>query len=344
MVDPDDKLVERYSRILPQLDEEPKSLETFIRKADTLFNLLKNDNAKNIFLNCVKDSTTESTYADIASLKTWEEIKQELKVIILPRKTISQLHNDLQNVVKDPLDTIVGFSEKIKKAMNGLKNAHRLSDRTVLEADWKRVFDIIETQALTTFIQGLSPQLRNWIMAKDFKTLKEAENHARTLEYLDKESIPAITDSNQTYQDSKPINKSFKMCFKCHRMGHTADRCFSANIPRINFSGLPIDTYYKPQNINPIRDNFISPNAQSHGYIYQRQELLCTHCGGRNHNKESCYRLQSAVKCTYCGKAGHEIANCLRKISDLPHQPEINHIYYDNYPQVPLGIQPDYDI
>lgn len=132
----------------------------------------------------------------------------------------------------------------------------------------------------TSFI--LSPQLRDWILTKHFETLKEA----MALEYLGRESTSV----------RKPINKSLKICFKCNRMGHTADRCFSANIPRINFPDIPRDRYYKPQNIQPIRDNFIRPNAQSQG------TMLCTHCGGRNHNIKSCYKLRSAVKCTYCGK------------------------------------------
>lgn len=182
------KLLERYSRILPVLVEEPKSLEIFIRKADSLYSMLKNDNEKTIFLNCVKDCTTEGTYTDVAPLKTWEEVKTQLKNIVLPRKTISQFHTELTNVTKLASDTIVEFAEKIKKIANCLKNAHRLSDTTVKEEDWVKIFNIIETQALTSFVQGLTPQLRNWIMARDFKTLKEAENLARSLEYLDNDS------------------------------------------------------------------------------------------------------------------------------------------------------------
>lgn len=182
-----DKLIERFGRILPPLVEEPKSLETFLRKGDTLFASLDVEDAKEIFLKVVKDSTTENTYQNIAPLKTWDEVKQELKSIVLPRKTVSQLHHELAIVAKHPSDTIVDFSDKIKRIMNGLKNAYRLSDIKAKEDDFKRLFDTIETQGLTTFTRGLSPQLRNWTMAKDFKTLKDAENHARSLEYLDEE-------------------------------------------------------------------------------------------------------------------------------------------------------------
>lgn len=341
MGETNDKLVERYTRFLPVLEQNQKSLETFIRKADTLFALLPDNNAKGIFLNCVKNSTTESTYADIAALTTWDGVKQELKAIILPRKTVSQLHNELTNITKSPAETIVEFAENIKKVANGLKDAHRLSDRTVAEADWKLIFDIIETQSLTTFTQGLSPQLRNWVMARDFKTLREAESHARTLEYLDVEptqQTPPIPSLNQTRQGSNQLTRPPpRECGRCHKLGHTADRCFASNIPRINFSGIPRDTngLQKPRGINPIRDNFSRYNSQGprvNRPDYQRPDLLCTHCGGRNHTKESCFQLRAAIKCTYCGRAGHTIANCLRKISDQPHVKKINHMYYGRNP------------
>lgn len=346
MTESNEKLLERYSRILPVLIETPKSLETFIRKADTLYKSLPNDAAKEIFLNCVKDSATESTYDNIALLTTWDNVKRELKAKILPRKTISQLHDELSKVKKDPSDTIVEFADKIKRVANGLKDAHRLSDRTVLEADWKKMFDIIETLSLNTFIQGLSPQLRNWTMARDFKTLRLAEDHARTMEHLDLGNTePRATTSSdqprqlQRYQDTTPKTAGLT-CYRCNKAGHRALDCHT-NIPRVTFSGIPRDTTKRPQGINPIRDNFVRPIGQNQDRpYYRRQEpLLCTHCGGRNHNKNTCFKWRSEVKCTYCGRAGHLIADCLRKIADQPHQRKINHISYGDNPQFSSGQQ-----
>lgn len=351
MAESNDKLVERYGRILPPFSEDPNSLETFIRKADSLFKLLPDQNAKDIFLNCVKDATSGSTYNDVALLPTWEEVKQELKVRILPRRTITQLHQELASVIKKPSDTIITFADKIKRIANGLKNAHRVSDLTVTEEGWKRIFYLIESQALNTFIEGLSPQLRNWTIARDFKTLRDAENHCRSMEHLDintrandnqsrdiqYQNAPAVNQNRANHfrppQVTIPNHRPVRECQRCHRVGHRTDQCFAGNIPRVNFSGIPRDTL--PRGDNVRRSNFRRPDEMVknfQGPLYQGQELLCTHCGGRNHTKESCYKLRAAVKCSYCAKAGHTITNCLRKISDQPLQPRINHMYYNQYP------------
>lgn len=339
MAESNDKLVERYSRILPPFAEDPKGLETFLRKGDSLFKMLTNQNAKDIFLNCIKDATTECIYHEIALLKTWEEVKNELKTIILPRRTISQLHTELASVTKHPSDTIATFADKIKRIMNGLKNAHRLSDMTVDDEGWKRIFVLIETQALNTFIEGLSPQLRNWTIAKDFKNLKDAVNHARTMEHLDTNTSYANTQGwgNQfkDLQGAIPKNRPVKECQKCRRLGHRTEECFSANIPRINFSGIPRDNL--PQGNNPIRSNFVRPteNKQfTQRPVYASRELLCTHCGGRNHTKDTCFKLRAAVKCTFCGKPGHVASNCLSKLTNQPFQSKINHMYYNDIPSL----------
>lgn len=115
MTEAKQKQVERYSRVLPLLEDDEKSLEIFIRKADTLYSLLTTEDEKKLFLKCVKDYTTANTYSDIALLESWDAVKLELKSRILPSKTVTQLHSDLIAVKKDPWEPISTFTDKIKK-------------------------------------------------------------------------------------------------------------------------------------------------------------------------------------------------------------------------------------
>lgn len=205
--------VERYSRILSTLEEDPQSLEIFIRRAETLHSVLPDDDAKKIFLNCVKNCTTGNTYSDIASLETWPEVRDELRVMLLPQKSISQLYIELASIRKFSGEPIVEFTVRIKKIVNALKNAHKQSDTTAAEAAWVKVFEMIDSQALNSFVQGLGTQMKNWVMARDFKTLKSASDYAQGLEYTDKEMF-------QSTDMQRPI------CTFCGKMGHNEEKCF----------------------------------------------------------------------------------------------------------------------
>lgn len=328
MAEAKQKQIERYSRMLPVLVEDARSLESFIRKADTLYNLLTDKDDQALFLNCVKDCTSENTFSDIAALTTWEEVKTELKIIILPVKSVSQLHSELTILKKYPWESITVFTDKIKKIANALKNAHTLTDQKAADTAWVKIFEMIETQSLNTFIEGLGPQMKNWVMAKSFKTLKEASTYAKELEHFDRE----IKKSVVTNKVNEPINaqnpnwrnpatNQQKVCNQCNRKGHTATECYSKTVmPRVNF-----------ERTGQNRESFQKPRLQ---------RPLCTYCGKQGHTKDRCYGIR-AENCSYCGKAGHILANCLRKIADQP-QAKMNFMNYENEQRLPM--QPFYPV
>lgn len=269
MAEAKQKQVERYSRVLPQLEDNEKSLEIFIRKADTLYSLLTTEDGKKLFLKCVKDCTTASTYADIALLESWEAVKLELKSRILPSKTFTQLHSDLTAVKKHPWEPISTFTDKIKKISNDLKDAHRQTDSTATEADWKRIFDMIEIQSLTTFIHGLEPNMKSCVLAKDFKTLKAAETYVKGLEQFvtGTTSLPISTRFNQANQPQQ------QFCFNCKRSGHIAANCFA-----------------QPNNERPICTYcHIQGHTKDRCFKFEAADK-CTYCGKTNHNIANCLR------------------------------------------------------
>lgn len=92
-----------------------------------------------------------------------------------------------------------------------MKDAHRKTDSTATETDWKRIFDMIEIQSLTTFIHGLESQMKSCVLAKDLKTLKTAETYVKGLEQFVTEttSPPIFTQFNKANQPQQ------QFCFNC---------------------------------------------------------------------------------------------------------------------------------
>lgn len=155
-----------------------------------------------------------------------------------------------------PNETVAQFASDIRRL------SHRL--------------DLSSEQSLTTFVQGLRPELKNYVVLQRPKTFAEAKNHAKL-----KETLP----------DDRPIGRTDEI-LKAIAMTKPSVAAYDGNNSRTNHSHeRPLG---RDDIVQLIRQEFRRPgNQQLQGPDYRNQRTF----DGR-------------PICNYCRKPGHVAYVC----------------------------------
>lgn len=283
---------------LPILENNAKGLELFLSRSDLIFSTIPttDDDLKKFFLSYVKSCTSAFVKLAIQDLGTYELVRAALVARLLPKKTLMQLNEEISKISQFSDETILNYSDRINKLSNAIIVLQKESNPDATKETLKVLLDLINNQALEIFTKGLRGDMKNWVMAKDYKTLSEAVTYAVSKE----PQLVSVKTPVKTPENPKDVN-SVQKCYKCGLAGHLANYC-----------------KYKPaQNRESSK-----PSGS---------KFYCNFCKRSGHTEDRCFaakRAKDKPSCTYCGQNTHTSQNCMRSITDQPHNKagNINHM------------------
>ena len=184
------------------------------------------------------------------------------------------------------------FKIEQRVKINNLK--HRDQPFNEYARDFLTIVNDLETmgdeEALSCFIQGLKPKTKVDVLNANPANLTEAIRIATNYE------------SNRQPLNIRQVNSAnFKdlTCYKCKKMGHTANVCrskgYSANKPFQKSS-------FRPN----FKTNFSKPTFRKPNFIKKFTSKFTNNKGGSGNNN-------SNVVCHHCKKKGHFASNCYKK-------------------------------
>lgn len=223
------------------LEPNPNGLELFLNRADLIYMLILNDEkSKAFFLSGIKSCITGNEKLAIQDLETYELIKSVLISRIVPKKHIVERFKDLLNIHQNPQESILDYSDRIRRSMYDLNTTYKLRYKEDSSQNIDYFYLMNMRNSLDTFIIGIFNQkLRSLVICKDFLNLEEAILYAREKE-LQLEIKPCATqeqlilgqtlNSSNVTKDEKtstkcPLNKPIFKCGLCFRTNHQSKYC-----------------------------------------------------------------------------------------------------------------------
>lgn len=225
-------------RLLPvtSLENNPKSVEFFLNRADLIYSKLNKESSKSFFLNYIKSLTTGTINLRIKPLSTWKLIKSELKNFIWPYKPILQRLQDQLSISQFPEETILSYSDRLFLELELLNESYKLK-----YTDFStEIFDFLclvnMHNSLDIFVKGIyCKDLKTILQGRDYKTLTEAVKYARDKEMLlidsnnRKNSVQSENYNSNVFtapiKKVVPRKKNIFKCGLCFRLGHQSKFC-----------------------------------------------------------------------------------------------------------------------
>ena len=231
------------------------------------------DNIKPLILKAILTQITGEAYENIKfrEFQTWDELISQLKIIYRPTHSVAFLQKQLSSIKQKHDESIHSFSKRIENIVHQLTNALCVG-KTAAES--LIVAETLNLNALSVFIEGVSPSIQIILEARNINNFEEAVRVA-----IEKEN--KLERKNEP--ENKPIfnkrDKSNIKCHRCERTGHYANEC------RTNASKLP---------------NFRNPSGANNN--------------NNNNKNVEIKREFSSKYCRYCKKNNHDISECKRRI------------------------------
>lgn len=313
------------SQMLPNLQNDPKSLEFFINKGDLIFNSLTTEPSKSLFLHVVKSSLVDTLKLKVTDLDSWSLIKQALIATVLPTKSLNQLNDELFKMSQQTNESIQSFSDRILQVTNAINQQFSLSNPDAKVDALTLVYGMNKKTALSVFVNGLIGEVKIYVKARNFLEFGEAVSFAKMEEHNVSKAMviwkpepelsqPQVQNQPQVNRTQVPLENPIKAerksrvnqnftCFKCGNDGHLANYCKMKS--------------------NNARGN----NPQSG---FSKPVVICNFCNRKGHAEETCFLAKQAKgkACSYCGMLDHTTQNCVRQIVDQPgnQSRQINHL------------------
>ena len=267
-------------------------------------------------------------------IKVWEDMKKILLDAFETPYAAANLQIELNIIKLRNNETICAYNNRVEEIYQKLCNTVAI-DKTSVEA--KILRDNIREQALVSYINGLSDQIKFEVKTKNPTTLEQAmqialitEKNIRT--YND---VQEIFRSNNTYS-----NRNTNQNRQYNNNNQNTEYNYRNNINNNNNQNAAYNYRNNINNNNTNRNNSYdrntnrNPNSRTNNYNVRR----CHTCNREGHFASQCrmnnvaynsrppnqnnftrpptnYNARSDT-CTYCNKPGHNIAACYKKQND----------------------------
>jgi len=223
-----------------------------------------------ILLRAIQQKMTGKAYTvrQYREVTSWDMLKGLLEDTFCTKRTPGHLQFELTTCRMQIGESVQNYTSRVEKLLHEFYN---VSAKGRSASDTKVIHGFIRETTLMTYVEGLSPNIRNIIKAKNPSTLEEAIK-----ESIEEEKMFLSNKETQRLIQSKP-NNSTKYCKNCRRNNHNTNEC--------RYSSRRIDTgqsykYSKEKNDQRSESN----NQTKH----------CAYCKKPGHNEEECYKKKNA--------------------------------------------------
>lgn len=166
----------------------------------------------------------------------WDDMKDHLEEIFAEKRSVSHWQLELNSVKQNKGESVLSYSNKIEKYLSNLLDASTVG-KTAEES--LTISEVLKTQALNVFLQGLQEPLKIHVKSRNPDTLEIAVEYARAEErelLSNKESLKFF---GYKVKEENPVRK----CYICNKTNHTASSCYQRKFsqpPNKNFSNVHV--------------------------------------------------------------------------------------------------------
>lgn len=168
-----------YGDVIPRYDGNPETLESFLIKADKLYNRygVTTDTTLNEYTFCLISSKltnqAETFAATRSDLDTWPELKQALRTKFGDHTDRMTVSHKFKNLSINPKESLSDFIEKIKRVQTQLNT--KVQADAELSVEQKKIhIEINEQTALEILYNNCPPMLQTILEVSKHKSLTEA--------------------------------------------------------------------------------------------------------------------------------------------------------------------------
>lgn len=198
----------------------------------------------------------------------WSGLKTLLENAFCAQRTPGYLQLELISLKQKSGEAVQEYANKLENLLHELCNVSVVG-KTVEAATAIREY--IKETTLTTFIEGLEPNLRQIIKSRHHPSLEEAINDSLEEEKL----IKSNADTQRLFQNRQEKNWPSKYCTVCHKRNHNTNQC----------------RFAKP-NSGPKDTGQSSLQQQTNNtYVHK---ISCSYCKAKGHIREDCFKKKRA--------------------------------------------------
>lgn len=309
--------------LIKEYKGEEKDLNTFIKNIDKLWTHIgayeEADKARFLLVLQIKligkaaDATKDVTF------NNWTDVKKALKDNINPQKNIEKAELKLNNIRQKEKEDVEKYAKRVEDALENFNKSFNLEEENeILKKENDR-------KARKAFENGLSdPQLRNKVITRGNKTLKESIDYVVEQELRQSEITPNATPTkfcnhckmnnhntidcrkkpnnnnnnnnkfnpNQTPNNSNPPFKREITCYRCSKVGHYASECRSSMNTNEQFTNRNGQNNSNNNNFPNNQNNFsnkspFSPNRPNNSNGFSNNSTPRTYPNSNHFNNSN---------------------------------------------------------
>ena len=217
-----------------------------------------------------------------------EQLKDYLKEIYAPAKTVNQLLGELGQEFQRENESVIAFANRIREIGSRILEAHKIANGNVNQSFKTST----ENNIIECFKRGLLPEIEQRLgeEADISNIIKEAIKIERQLE-----AQKALRNMSRLGQESRiPRRREVYACQICHEEGHEASRCQEK---------LKIVCRYCKKAGHSLEQCYVRPKVT-------QANVTCQICNRTGHTALKCY---SRTNCQICHKSGHSADTCFQR-------------------------------
>jgi hypothetical protein len=258
-------------QLVPIFDgEDPQRVYPFIDACDFVMNGV-DEKTRPLLLRAIQQKLTGKAYAvrQYREISSWDMLKGLLEVAFCAKRTAGHLQVELTSCRMQIGENVQSYTSRVEKLLHELCNVSAKGRST---SDTKAIHGYIREITLTTYIEGLSPNIRNIIKSRNLSTLEEAIK-----ESIEEEKMFLSHKETQRLLQGKPYSNNIgKYCRNCRKNNHNTNEC----------------KHTKRNEDTGQRDK----QTKNAAYRLNRDSKpkFCGFCKKTNHTLEECYRKKNA--------------------------------------------------
>lgn len=271
-----------------------------------------------IFLELLRQKFKGRARAAIENLDydSIQALEEKLKEIFDPCMTPSQCRTALENVIKGSNEHIVDYINRVRTIFNNVLNAEATDrGREISNAERSK----LEKGAITSFLNGIPPNLR---LECKLKILKSLENAYTTAIKVYKAHAKDIQQTVLIYRveidlEANKFDRVKPVCGYCSKLGHLEEKCFKKKREKKTEeqktkTGKECVLCHKQGHL--IKECFKNPFNKN-----KRNTIKFNYCSKPGHKMENCFKKQkdeaspsisSETSCCSCQEKGHKLSKC----------------------------------
>ena len=310
--------------VVPEFNGENIPLSVFLKGCEEAKEMITDENEPHLVKIIRSKLTGEARKAIYGqAFATIGELKDVIKAIYAPAKTVHQLLGEMGNDYQRDNETVISFANRIRDLGRRIIETQRVNTGNV-EARFKAS---IESNSVECFKRGLKTEIEQRIEnSEDMQHIVENAIKAERLVEARKalgRGGGKFEDSSQhkgvirgTYvsqivnaEEREKVRDTFgpqmsTICQFCGKTGHTADKCRN-RFSRVNSAQIVCQIC----------------NKEGHAANQCRSLIKCQVCGKQEHSARLCRSQTIGIdNCQTCGKVGHVASRCFqsRPATDRP--------------------------